>query len=129
MGARLLHRVSDGYAPTLAGQAILENVEHMESEALHAERTLIGHDARLAGVVRVTGSQLMTSHLLAPSLAGLHARDRSVMVELLPLLSGEAVAQHETDVALQLRPFESAGRRPPSTPARQEGDQGWSRNI
>jgi DNA-binding transcriptional LysR family regulator len=106
MGARLLHRVPDGYAPTLAGQAILENVEHMENEALRVEQTLAGHDARLAGVVRVTGSQLMTSHLLAPSFAALHARDRSVMVELVPLLSGESLAQHEADVAVQLRPFE-----------------------
>ena len=105
MGARLLHRVSDGYALTLAGQEILAGVERMESEALEVERAVAGHDARMSGVVRVIGSQLVTSHLLAPSLAALHVRDRSVLVELLPGSSGEAVALHEADVAVQLRPF------------------------
>ena len=105
IGARLLLRVADGYALTLAGQQILANVERMEREALDVERSVAGHDIRLAGIVRVTGSQLVTSHLLAPSLAALHASDRSVLVELVPASSGEAVAVREADVALQLQPF------------------------
>ena len=105
MGARLLHRVSDGYALTLAGQEILAGVERMEREALDVERAIAGHDTRMAGVVRVMGSQLVTSHLLAPSLAALHASDRSVLVELVPSTLGEALALHEADVAVQLRPF------------------------
>ena len=105
MGARLLHRVSDGYALTLAGQEILAGVERMEREALDVERAVAGHDPRTAGVVRGRGSQLVTSHLLAPSLAALHKADRSVLVELVPGSLGEAVALHESDVAIQLRPF------------------------
>lgn len=106
MGARLLHRVSDGYALTLAGQEILAGVERMEGEALQVERAVAGHDVRMAGVVRVMGSQLVTSHLLAPSLAALHAADRSVTVELVPTMPGEALGVREADVAVQLRPFE-----------------------
>ena len=106
IGARLLHRVADGYALTLAGQEILAGVERMEGEALRVERAVAGHDTRMAGVVRVTGSQLVTSHLLAPSLAALHLADRSVTVELVPSLSGKALAVHEADVAVQLHPFE-----------------------
>ena len=106
IGARLLQRVSDGYTPTLAGQEILASVARMEEAALEVERAVAGHDVRMAGVVRVVGSQLVTSHLLAPSLAAMHAGDRSVLVELLPGLQGEAVSLHEADVAVQLRPFE-----------------------
>lgn len=106
VGARLFHRAADGYALSLAGHAILANVERVEGEALHLERIVGGHDTRLAGVVRLAGSQLVTSHLVAPCLAELHARDRSVIVELLPQLSGEALVARETDIAVQMRPFE-----------------------
>ena len=106
VGARLLHRLADGYALTLAGTSVVEHVERMDAEATLVERAVVGHDTRLAGIVRVTGSQLVTSHLLAPSLAALHASDRAIMVELVPLLAGETVALHAADVALQLRTFE-----------------------
>lgn len=106
IGARMFHRRADGYVLTLAGKEILANVERIEGEALHLERIVGGHDARMAGVVRVTGNQLVTSHLVAPCLAELHARDRSVMVELLPLLSGDALATREADIGVQLKPFE-----------------------
>ena len=106
LGARLLNRTADGYVLTLAGKGILANVERVEREALCLERAVTGLDARLAGVVRVTGSELVTSHLLAPSLAELHAADRSITVELAPLSGGEPVAVHEADVAVQMRPFE-----------------------
>ena len=106
MGVRLLRRGSDGYALTLAGKAIFSNVQRMEGEALEVERAIAGHDTRLAGIVRVMGSQMVTSHLLAPSLAALHATDRSVLVELVPVLPGEAQTLREADMAVQLQPFE-----------------------
>ncbi len=106
IGARLLHRVADGYALTLAGQQIMANVERMEGEAVEVERAVAGHDTRLAGTVRVMGSQLVTSHLLAPSLAALHANDRAVLVELVPASLSDAMALREVDITLQLQPFE-----------------------
>ncbi len=106
VGARLLQRTSDGYVLTLAGQAILEHVERVEAGALSVKRVVGGHDTRLTGVVRVMSSQLIASHLLAPCFAALHACNRTIMLELLPLLPGDALASHEVDVAVQLHPFE-----------------------
>ena len=107
LGVRLLQRTDEGYALTLAGEAIRERVERMEEEALSIERVVSGHDERLGGVVRVTSSQLIASNVLAPALADLHARAPAILVEALPLLGGEPVAQHEAEIAVQLRRSES----------------------
>ena len=106
LGVRLLQRTVDGYVPTLAGGSILAHAERVEQEALLAERAVAGHDARLAGLVRVSSSQLLTSHLLAPCFAALHARHRDILVEASPDTAGEPLAARETDIAVRLRRFE-----------------------
>ena len=106
MGVRLLQRTVDGYVLTMAGEAIRASVERVEGEALSVERAVAGHDARLTGLVRVTSSQLITSHLLAPCFAELHARSRAIMIESLPLLPGEPLATQDADIAVRMRRFE-----------------------
>ncbi len=103
LGVRLLRRTEDGFALTPAGEAIRDRVERMEEEALSVERLVCGHDERLGGVVRITSSQLVATTLLAPALASLHATAPAILVEALPLLSGEPVAAHEADIGVQLR--------------------------
>jgi len=71
MGVRLLVRTGEGYVPTLAGESVRAHVERVEAETLAVERAVAGHDVRLEGPVRVASSQLLASHLLAPSFAAL----------------------------------------------------------
>lgn len=106
MGVRLLQRAADGYVLTLAGESIRAHVERVEAEALSVEHAVAGHDARLEGLVRVASSQLLTSHLLAPSFAALHARHCGILIEALPDLPGEPLATHDADIAVRLRRFE-----------------------
>ncbi len=106
MGVRLLHRTADGYTPTLAGKVIQPQAERMEVEALSLERAVAGHDAQIEGVVRVTSSQLVASHLLAPCFAALHERHPTIMIEALPNLPGVALSTHDADISVQLAPFE-----------------------
>lgn len=106
MGVRLLQRTADGYVVTVAGESIRAHVERIEEEALIAERAVAGHDARQEGLVRVASSQLLTSHLLAPSYAALHALYSSILIEALPDLPGEPLATQDADIAVRLRPFE-----------------------
>lgn len=106
MGVRLLQRTAEGYVMTAAGESIRVHVERVEAEALMAERAVAGHDVRLEGLVRVASSQLLTSHLLAPGFAALHARHRGILIEALPDLPGEPLATQDADVAVRLRPFE-----------------------
>lgn len=106
MGVRLLQRAADGYAPTLAGEVIQPHVERIEAEALSLERAVSGRDVRLEGIVRVTSSQMVASHLLAPCFAVLHDRHPTIMIEVLPNLPSNALSARETDVAVQLTSFE-----------------------
>jgi DNA-binding transcriptional LysR family regulator len=106
MGVRLVQRVTDGYSLTLAGESIRAHVERVEAEALSVERAVAGHDVRQEGLVRVASAQLLTSHLLAPAFAALHARHRGILIEALPDLSGEPLATRDADIALGLRPFQ-----------------------
>jgi DNA-binding transcriptional LysR family regulator len=106
MGVRLLQRTPEGYVLTLAGESTRTHAERLEAEALSAERAVAGQDVRLEGLVRVSSSQLLTSHLLAPCFATLHAHHRSLLIEALPDLMGEPLATYDADIAVRLRRFE-----------------------
>ena len=106
MGVRLLQRTADGYALTLAGKRILEHVERVEAEARSVEHAVAGHDVRLEGLVRVSASQLVTTHLLASCFAALHARHRGIQIESHPVLPGEPLATHDADISVRLKRFE-----------------------
>ena len=109
LGVRLLHRVAEGYALTPAGESIRTHVERVEAETLSLERAVAGQDIRLEGVVRVVSSQLLASHLLAPSFAALHAEHRGILIEALPEQRGEPLATHDADIAVGLRQFGNQG--------------------
>jgi DNA-binding transcriptional LysR family regulator len=106
MGVRLLQRAADGYMLTLAGESIRAHVERIEAETLSVERAVAGHDTRPEGLVRVTSSQLLTSHLLAPAFAALHTRHRGILIESLPDLADEPLATQDAEIAVRLRRFE-----------------------
>jgi DNA-binding transcriptional LysR family regulator len=106
LGVRLLQRTDDGYMMTMAGEVVFERLRRFEDDLLSIEHAIGGQDVRLAGLVRVTSSQLVTSHLLAPCFAKLHDRGHSIMIESLPLLSEEPLSSREADIGVQLRRFE-----------------------
>ena len=106
MGVRLLNRTAEGYVPTLAGESIRAHVERVEAETLSVERAVAGHDVRLEGLVRVSSSQLLTSHLLAPSFAALQSLHNSILIEALPEMPGAPLANREADIVVRLRQFE-----------------------
>lgn len=106
MGVRLLNRTAEGYVPTLAGESIRGHVERVEAEALSLERAVAGHDTRLQGLVRISSSQLLTSHLLVPSVAALHTLHRGIQIEALPEMPGNSLANRDVDIILRLRQFQ-----------------------
>jgi DNA-binding transcriptional LysR family regulator len=106
LGVRLLRRTANGFVPTLAGESIRPHVERLEIETLAVERTVAGHDVRQQGTVRVVSSELLTSHLLAPSFTALHAVHRDILVEALPDIPGEPLATQQADIAVRLGRFE-----------------------
>ena len=107
MGVRLLDRTANGYVPTQAGQSILAHIERVEAETLAVARAVTGMDTRLEGLVRVAGSQLLTSHVLAPSFAALQGVYPDIVIEAVPETGIASPAQGEADVVVRLRRFEN----------------------
>ena len=107
MGVRLLDRVANGYVPTPAGQSILAHIERVEAEALAVERAVKGMDTRLEGLVRVAGSQLLTSHVLAPCLAALQSSYPDIVIEAVAETGVASPAQGDADVVVRLRRFDN----------------------
>ena len=70
------------------------------------ERAVAGHDVRLEGLVRVACSQLLASHILAPSFAALHALHSEILIEALPESGGD-LTERGVDIVIRLRRFES----------------------
>ncbi|MGZ3439406.1 MAG: LysR family transcriptional regulator, partial [Polyangia bacterium] len=82
LDTRLFERTSDGYVATSAGEAFVAHAERIEDEALAAERQLAGHEAVVAGTVRMTAPQAFGFHFVVPLLARLHAEQPDIAFEL-----------------------------------------------
>lgn len=114
LDVRLIERTPDGPRFTAEGAALARLAEPMEAAADAMLRRLAGVDRRLAGRVRVTSTEAIGVHLLAPRLAELAARHPGLTVELVPDPRMYSLARREADVAVRLvRPREHAtlGRR------------------
>ncbi len=109
LGVRLVQRTSEGYVPTLAGEAVRLHVERAETELASVERAVGGLDLRLGGVVRVASTPLLASHVLAPCAAALYTRYPEISMELLSHLPASHLAVQEADIFVQLRRFDQNG--------------------
>ncbi len=106
-GATLLERTPTGFRLTPTGAAILGQVERMEDAALALERTIIGEDCRLEGLVRVTTVDALAAHILTPGLAALQADHPGIIVELITDDRTLSLARREADIAVRLGRFDA----------------------
>ena len=83
VGAKLLQRTSSGFVLTAAGEAILDNVERIETETQAVERAISGKDVRLEGVVRLAAVEDLTVQILTPILAEFHVLYPGITLELI----------------------------------------------
>jgi len=113
-GARLLQKTPRGYVMTAAGEAILGNVERIESEALAIERRITGQDIRLEGTVRLTTVEALATRHVVPALAALVRRHPGIVVELVTDDRNLSLTMREADIAIRVaRPLQQdvAARR------------------
>ncbi|MDB4927709.1 MAG: hypothetical protein JWM10_193 [Myxococcaceae bacterium] len=107
VGARLFDRTPGGYAITPAGRDLLPRAERIEAEALALERELTGRDERLAGVVRVSVTEMLATRFIAPHLGRFSERHPEIVLSLECTNRVVSLARREADVALRLaRPVE-----------------------
>ena len=105
-GARLLQKTPAGYELTQLGEAVLGNAERMEAEAIAIERTVLGRDVSLSGVVRITTVDTLAAHLLPGVVARLREKHPGICVEVVADSRSLSLSRREADIALRLTRFE-----------------------
>jgi DNA-binding transcriptional LysR family regulator len=107
VGARLYDRTPAGYVLTAAGRDLLPHAERMEAAAFALERDVAGADQRLAGVVRLSTTEMLGTRFLAPHLGRFHERHPEIVIDLSCALRPVSLTRREADVVLRLsRPRE-----------------------
>jgi DNA-binding transcriptional LysR family regulator len=101
-GARLLQKTPRGFVLTPAGEAILGNVERIESEAQAIARRITGGDVRLEGVVRITSVESLAVKILIPGLAAFRAVHPGISLEITADTRNLSLTMREADVALRM---------------------------
>lgn len=102
LGQALFERSPRGLVPTPAGRALLEPARQMQRQVVHMAVAMQRHVLSLAGVVRITATQMVSQHLLLPALRALRAAHPEIQIELAP---GDDVADllaREADIALRM---------------------------
>ena len=113
LGARLFERTRTGYQPTEAGAVVLEQARRMADQADEIERTVLGRDRQLTGLLRVTTAFVVMEHLLPQPLARFAAAypgievevvENAILVDLSRRRADESPAwsRREADVAVRL---------------------------
>jgi len=109
VGARLFQRTPEGLAPTAAALALLPRAERMETEALDAERSVVGADARATGTVCVTCGDGFAHFVISPALPAFLAAHPGLSVEIRAGPRALDLTRGEADLAIRnFRPREKS---------------------
>jgi DNA-binding transcriptional LysR family regulator len=109
IGMRLFERAPGGLRPTATADRIVPAAERLEAEALAIGRALSGATLGVEGVVRVTATEGLGIHLVAPALRDLHRAHPALQVELLLDSKSLSLSRREADLALRLARPRQAG--------------------
>ena len=104
LAVRLLNRTPEGYVLTLAGEEVREKAELLEAETMCLQRSVRNRDDQLTGHVRITCSESVACHVVAPCLPALNAQFPAIVVELTPDAKHLSLSMRETDIAVRLNP-------------------------
>lgn len=102
LGVRLFDRIPDGYALTAAGEEMLKSAQHIEEEVVKLDRQVIGRDAELNGVLRVTMPTALATHLLMPDIATFTKKYPGIHLELAFSSEEFNLRKREADIAIRL---------------------------
>ena len=102
IGAPLFDRRSDGLALTALGAALLEPAEAMAEAAGKLELIAAGRSDRLAGVIRITASQIVATYILPDILAELRREEPEIDIELVASDHTENLLRREADIAVRM---------------------------
>ena len=106
VGQTLFQRTAEGFVLTDEGASVLGHAERIEEEALAFQRQLVGQEARLQGLLRLSCSDWFGTFILAPVLAEFGAKHPNVCVELLTDARLYSLPRREADMVFRIIPFD-----------------------
>lgn len=101
LGASLFTRAANGLTPTPLALTLLPRAEAVLEEAAALERLARNAGLRPEGVVRLTASRILASHVLPPLLVELRALAPDLRFELAATDSSENLARRAADIAIR----------------------------
>lgn len=107
LGVSLFNRLNTGYELTKAGEDLIDAAENVEAELHSIQRKLVGQDKKLAGTIRVTATELISSHFLLPELSSFMDMYPHTKVEMIETYLTLDLSRREADIALRI------GKKPP----------------
>ncbi len=110
MNVRLFDRTAEGYAPTAAGEEMIEAAEKVEEEVAGIERRVLGTDAKLSGEIRVTMPNVVAEGLLMPDFVRFGRTYPDIDLNIITSYDFADLDRREADVAIR---FVRIGQSPP----------------
>jgi DNA-binding transcriptional LysR family regulator len=109
LGVALLERLPGALGWTAAGNRVLEAARVMAGAQLELERALAAGIPGVSGVLRITTTETLASHVLAPEIGRLREEHPQLELELHAGNARLSLSQREADLAVRLeRPEESS---------------------
>ncbi|WP_378213756.1 LysR family transcriptional regulator [Aquicoccus sp. G2-2] len=102
LGLALFQRHAKGLTLSTAGEALLAPARAMAAAMQEISFYAAGHEAGVAGTVRITASEVVSHYMLPPILARLRAEAPEVQIELVPSDASENLLYREADIALRM---------------------------
>jgi DNA-binding transcriptional LysR family regulator len=102
LGAQMFEKLPSGYRLTDAGEEVLELAEQMEASSHQLETRVFGRDQSVRGLLRVTLTPILATHLLIPDFADFARLHPEIEMDM--LTSGELanLTNREADVAIRV---------------------------
>ncbi|MCX7176284.1 MAG: LysR family transcriptional regulator [Proteobacteria bacterium] len=102
LGVALFERTGRGLVPTTVAWSIADQARAMADSAEAIGRTLTGQSRQIAGVVRITASQIVATHLLPALLATLRAAEPGIAIEIVSSNTISNLLRREADIAIRM---------------------------
>jgi molybdate transport repressor ModE-like protein len=102
LAAQMFEKLPSGYRLTEAGEEVLELATQMEASSHQLETRVFGRDQSVRGLLRVTLTPILATHLLMPDFAEFARLHPEIEMEILS--SGELanLTNREADVAIRV---------------------------
>jgi DNA-binding transcriptional LysR family regulator len=102
LGVRMFEKLPSGYRLTAAGEEVLEFAEQMEASSHGLETRVFGRDQGVHGLLRVTLTPILVTHLLMPDFADFARLHPDIEMDVLSSGGLANLTNREADVAIRV---------------------------